>query len=103
MNTYSAIRPSNGAIRRLWFEAADVVEAQATAAACGAGLEGPSAVPGNACEPPVSFPLDEARRLLGGVSRSTVYRDIARGRLARVPGLRRIQITRESILRRSRA
>ncbi len=100
MNTYSAIRPSNGAIRRLWFEAADDAEARATAAACGAGLEGPSATPGNATAAPVSFNLAETQRLLGGVSRTTIYRDVARGRLTRVPGLRRVLVTYESIQRR---
>lgn len=49
---------------------------------------------------PESYELDKARELLGGISRSTVYREIHNGLLERVPNTRRVLITRESIEKR---
>lgn len=49
---------------------------------------------------PEAYDLPEAQKLLGGVSRSTIYRDVHKGLLNRVPGTRRVLITRKSIAAR---
>lgn len=55
----------------------------------------------NTSEPlPESYELPDAQKLLGNVSRSTIYREVHRGLLDRVPHTRRVLITRESIERR---
>ena len=54
-------------------------------------------------ERPEHYPLAAARVLLGNVSRSTIYRDLANGLLERVPHTRRVLITRASIERRKSA
>lgn len=51
---------------------------------------------------PESYELPVAQKLLGGISRSTIYRDVHRGLLDRVPHTRRVLITRESIERRKK-
>lgn len=49
------------------------------------------------------YPLATACQLLGGVSRSTIYRELHMGLLERVPHTRRVLITRDSIERRKSA
>jgi hypothetical protein len=94
---FSAITPVAGEIRRIFFDAESHEEAVKIAAACNAGLEG------EACRPvtpvPVAFGVQEARELLGGISRATIYAWLALGRLERVPNTRRLLVTRESIER----
>ena len=94
---YSAITPVSGEIRRIFFEAADIEEARRIAAGCNAGLEGEAKRP--EVPVPVAFNLREARALLGGISRATVYNWVAVGKLDRVPGTRKVLITRKSIER----
>lgn len=98
MQIYSAITIADGNIRRMWYEAPGEPEAKAFAVKVGAGFEGPAVRPQVACEPPREAYNEEAtRRLLGGISKSTLYREIQDGKLERVPGTRRILITRSSI------
>jgi hypothetical protein len=96
---YQAIIPVDGEVRRITFDAADLIEAKRVAAACNAGLEGeaiPDAVP-------EAFGVQKTRELLGGVSRGTIYNWLAVGRLDRVPGTRRVLVTRSSIERAARS
>jgi hypothetical protein len=97
---YSAVIPVDGELRRIFFDAADVDDARRTAIACNAGLEGEA----RRSEPArIAYSLQEARELLGGVSRATVYNWVALGRLERVPNTRRLLVTRQSLERAARA
>jgi hypothetical protein len=61
-------------------------------------LQGPAQDPEAPPAPlPEAYPLSVAQKLLGGVSRSTIYRDLFNGRLERLPHTRRVLITRRSI------
>ena len=96
---FSAIIPVDGELRRVWFDADDEDDARRVAVACNAGLEGAAVRP----EPTrVAYSLQEARELLGGVSRATVYNWVAVGRLERVPNTRRLLVTRQSLERAAR-
>ena len=86
----------NGSIRRLMFEACGEGEAREFAIRFGAGLEGEARRPESA-PPPAAYDEKTARRLLGNISPSTLYRELAVGNLERVPGIRKILITRQSI------
>ncbi len=88
----------------MFFDAETREEATAFVVRCGAGLEGESTRPEQSDSGAVPEAYDEktARRMLGNISRSTLYRDLARGRLDRVPGTRSILVTRRSIERRCR-
>ncbi len=78
------------------FEAIGETEARDFAVRCGAGLEGETqrmSGPG----PATAYDEKTARALLGNISPSTLYRELAVGNLRRVPGIRKILVTRESI------
>lgn len=62
---------------------------------CG-GLN-PAARPSDSLPPPAFYNEKSARTLLGGISRTSLYRELIRGNLIRVPGMRKILITRQSI------
>lgn len=94
--SFSAVYIHDSQVRRLTFEATDLKEAQALAARWGAGVEGEVAR-GEAPELPVAYGMAKARQILGGVSRSQVYVWLTQGRLERLPGTRRVLITRESV------
>lgn len=103
MKTWSAFYVEQGQLRRLWFEAEDEAKARSFAVRCGAGLEGESAQPHAEPAPlPEAYDEKTARRLLGGLSRTTLWKEIRTGRLDRVPNTRRVLVTRQSIERRSR-
>jgi hypothetical protein len=103
LKTFSAVFVVAGASRRTFFDAADESEARATCICWGVGLEGEAKRPGAAPEPlPEAYDAQTARRLLGGVSRTTLYKEIVLGNLQRVPGTRRVLITRTSIEKRCR-
>jgi hypothetical protein len=98
MQIYSAITIADGNIRRMWFEAPGEAEAKAFAVRVGAGLEGPAIRPELKGDPlPEAYNQEASRRMLGGISKSTLYREIQDGKLQRLPGTRRILITRASI------
>jgi hypothetical protein len=94
---YSAITPIAGEIRRLFFEANDIEEARRIAAGCNAGLEGESQRP--EVPVPLAYNMAEAQKLLGGISRPTVYAWLKMGRLDRVGGTSKVLITLDSIER----
>lgn len=52
---------------------------------------------------PEAYDEKTARRLLGGISRSTLYAWLVTGELERVPDTRRVLVTRSSIERRCRS
>jgi hypothetical protein len=102
MKQYSAVYVWNGALRKIVFEAATTEEAQQLAAKWGFGLEGEtvariseSVTPAT----PEAYDEETARKLLGNISRTTLYRLILRGKLNRVPAMRRVLVTRRSIER----
>lgn len=97
MREYAALVPVAGRLVRIHFDALDERDALNVAMACNGGLapdSGEPVVPG-----PVAYDVQKARELLGGISRATVYAWLAVGRLERVPGTRRVLITRTSIER----
>jgi hypothetical protein len=86
----------------MFFEAADEAEARKFCVRWGSGLEGKSTRPELAEEPlPEAYDEKTARQMLGGISKSTLYREIQDGKLERLPGTRRILVTRSSLEARS--
>lgn len=96
---FSALVPVRGKLRRIVFEAEDESDALCVAEAARAGLEGPALKPG--IPEPLAYPIKEACRLLGGVSRATIYNWLALGELERLPGTARVLITRRSLERKA--
>lgn len=102
LKKFSGIYVAAGEIRRVVYEAKDISEARQLAAKWGVGIEGEAvAFPGES-PPPLPEAYDEktARYLLGGISRTTLYAELATGRLTRLSGTRRVLVTRRSIERR---
>ncbi len=100
---FSAVYVVQGRMRRMFFQATDDAEAREFCAHWGSGLEGESTRPATAPEHlPEAYDQETARALLGGISKSTLYREIQDGKLDRLPGTRRILITRLSLEARSR-
>lgn len=99
LKKYSGIYVAAGEIRRVVYEAKDVTEAKEFAARWGVGIEGEAtAFPGHSPAPvPEAYAEKTARYLLGGISRTTLYAELAMGRLKRLPGTRRVLVTRRSI------
>jgi len=89
-------------MRRIFFEAIDDEEAREFCVQWGCGLEGKSTRPELGGESlPEAYDQETACRLLGGISKSTLYRELQDGKLERVPGTRRILVTRSSLEARS--
>ena len=101
MKHFSGIFITKGQIRRVTIEALNEAEATVFGLAWGVGIEGEAPAPMSADRPPAALPeaydMTETRRLLGGVSRGTIYKWAALGRLERVAGSRKVLITRRSI------
>ncbi|HTH46789.1 MAG TPA: hypothetical protein VMB21_04710 [Candidatus Limnocylindria bacterium] len=101
MNRFEAIYLIDGSIRRIAFEAENTEEAQRLAAKLGFGLIGDaheeSILPQEQPVDPKAYDSTNARRLLGGISRTSLYRLLARGKLDRLPDTRKILVTRASI------
>jgi hypothetical protein len=100
---FSGIYVLAGTIRRVIFEATDAAEALTLATGWNLGLEG-EAPAGPDCEGaaapvPELYDLETSRRLLGGVSRGTIYRWLLIGKLERDPDSRKVLLTRRSIER----
>lgn len=93
---WCAVYVVGGLVRRMIFEAVDEIEAREFAVRCGAGLEGETQQM-NSPAPATAYDEKTARALLGNISPSTLYRELAVGNLQRVPGIRKILVTRESI------
>lgn len=102
LRKFSGIYVAAGEIRRVVYEAKDILEARQFAERWSVGLEGEAgAFPGESSAPlPEAYNEKTARYLLGGISRTTLYAELATGRLQRVPGTRRVLVTRRSIERR---
>jgi hypothetical protein len=95
---YTGIYVSNGRVRRVRFEAENEQEAISLAKAWNIGLQGPAQdLEVRPAPLPEAYPLSVAQKLLGGISRSSIYRDLHAGRLERMPHTRRVMITRRSI------
>ena len=102
MQIYAAKTILAGEIRRMWFEAPDEAEAKGLAVRFGAGLEGLASRPEVAKPLPEAYDAKTARLMLGGISRTSLYKEIILGRLKRVAGTRRVLITRSSLELRCR-
>lgn len=102
LRKFSGIYVADGEIRRIILEARDLAEAKQLAAKWGIGIEGEASAFSGGCPPPLPEAYNEktARYLLGGISRTTLYAELATGRLQRIPGTRRVLVTRQSIERR---
>ncbi len=104
LRRYSGAFVFNGEIRSVNFQARDRDEAVKIAQSWNVGVkseilnspEKASKGASVACE---AYSLKEACHLLGGVSAVTVYRWVIQKKLSRVPGIRKVLITRQSILR----
>ena len=103
MRKFSGIFVTDGLARRMIFEAKDHDEAVKIAALWNVGVEGETSSMHEAPTPPPEvYDEKNARRLLGGISLSSLYRELALGQLERMPGTRRLLITRRSIEKRAR-
>jgi hypothetical protein len=95
---YSGVRVLCGEVRQVRFEAANLDEARTLSAGCTMGLLGE--IHEETFVRPVlqeAFNEKETRQKLGGISRSTLYRLLAKGFLHRCPGTRLLRITSKSI------
>jgi hypothetical protein len=102
MKQFSAVYVWNTEIRKIDFESASDEEAKNISAKWGFGLEGETrSLRSDAVVParPEAFDEETTRKLLGDISRSTLYRLILRGKLNRVPATRKVLVTRRSIER----
>lgn len=96
--TFAGVYIHDGQVRRMTFEATNSNEAQALASDWGVGVDGEvERKQAAAAEVPMAFDLAAVRRILGGVSRSQIYVWLTLGRLERLPGTRRVLITRASV------
>lgn len=100
MKTFAAIVPVAGKARRIVFDACDAADAARVCESANAALVGEAEAPAAL---PEAYEQKEARRLLGGISRSTLYRELALGLVERLPETRRLLVTRDSIERRKLA
>jgi hypothetical protein len=100
MKRFAALFIFAGGIRRMTFDAIDIKEAETIGLEWGVGVEGEADEIGPV-KPivPEAFNLEDTRRLLGGIGRTLVYEMLNDGRLERVPQVRRLLVTRKSIVR----
>lgn len=112
MTRFAGVYVKDGAARSIHFEATSFEEAKQIAQLWGVGVSGEVPASTSACVAHVAMPeaYDEvsAGRMLSGnpakpLSRSSLYRLVAVGKLDRLPGTRRFLITRQSIERYSRS
>ncbi len=98
MKRYSAVMVREGTLRKVTYEATSEAEAQEIAKLWDIGFAGEAAAePTIKSAEPEAFSLEDAQRMLGGVSRATIYRWLEFGRLQRVRDTRRVLITRRSV------
>jgi len=100
---YSAVGVVDAGIRRIIFEATGAEEARMLAQKWGFGLEGeiqaePMISMSNQVEQ-MAYDTQTACEILGGISRTSLYRLLWAGELKRLRGTRKVLITRESISR----
>lgn len=103
MKRYQGIFLVQASIRRITFEAQTLDEARGLAAGWGFGLEGEAeevaTEKGHRPIPVEAFDVASACRVLGDISRTTLYRLLVRGKLERLPATRKVLVTRRSIER----
>lgn len=100
---YRAVFIVNGSIRRLIFEALSTQEAERLAANWGCGLEGEvdddPQIQTHRAVAKEAFDVASACRVLGDISRTTLYRLLVKGQLERLPATRKVLVTGRSIER----
>lgn len=102
MENFQAVAVVSGESRRVWFQALGETEARQICRHLNLGFEGRGSAPESKSLSPVALDTKAAQQALGGVSRATVYRMLHRGEITRLPGCRRLLITRASIERLAR-
>lgn len=103
LRKFQAIYVAESCIRNVTFEALGLEEAKRLAAGWGFGLEGevteePQRTKGNGGVVE-AFDVPSACHIMGGISRTTLYRLLLRGKLERLPATRKVLVTRRSIER----
>ncbi len=103
LRRYRAIYLAESCIRNVTFEALCLDEAKRLVTGWGFGLEGevteePHRLKGNTVAPE-AFDVASACRIMGDISRTTLYRLLLRGKLERLPATRKVLVTRRSIER----
>jgi len=103
MKRFQAIYLMQASIRKITFEALNLDEAQRLATLWGFGLEGEATEEraSDARRPLAAeaFDVSSACKVLGDISRTTLYRLLLRGQLERLPATRKVLVTRRSIER----
>jgi hypothetical protein len=100
MKTFACLRIEGGIVARLWVEAESEASARELCVRCGFGFVGLSEQPRATAQPvPEAYEAKTASAILGGLSRSTLYRMVIRGDLDRFPSTKRLLITRSSLER----
>ena len=103
LKRFRAVFCVQASIRRVTFEALSLDEAQELAATWGFGLEGEASaepeVETRRHVPTEAFDVKSACRVLGCISRTTLYRLLVKGQLERLPSTRKVLVTRRSIER----
>lgn len=96
---FKAKRIVDGDLLELSFIAPNEDEARRHCSAVGYSFHGVTTVDDGRARIPIRFayPEDEARVLLGGISRSTLNRWLADGKIKRVPGTASLLVTHSSI------
>lgn len=100
MKLFTGIYTVDGSVRRMTMEAESLAEARGVASKWGVGIEGEGS--GFASSPapvPEAYAEGQARKLLGEISRTSLYRMLIRGDVDRLPGTRKVLVTRASIER----
>jgi hypothetical protein len=97
---YAGVFIADGAVRRMVFEANGPIQANELALKWGIGIEGEAAAINNPEPIPEAYDVKTACRMLGGISRKSLDRDLKIGLLERVEYTRRVLVTRKSIERR---
>jgi hypothetical protein len=100
MTCYAGIYIIEGSVRRITFEAANDEQAHNIALKWGVGVEGVSTSSVAPAPLPEVYDAKTACKLLGGISRTTLYKELLAGTLERMPETRRVLVTRKSIERR---
>lgn len=103
LKQFSAIGVVDAGIRRIVFEATGIEEARVLAQKWGFGLEGEiqveSKVAVSSQVEQMAYDTQKACEILGGISRTSLYRLLWAGELKRLRGTRKVLITRESLSR----
>lgn len=97
MKTFNGIYIIGGSVRRMTIEAETLDEAKTIAGPWGVGIEGEGGSIAGPPPIPEAYNEADARDLLGKISRTSLYRMLVRGDVERLPGTRKVLVTRLSI------